>query len=88
MNQRQIFLNNIAQTSPFPLELEVTNAKGIYITDASGKKYIDFISGIGVSAIGHCQPSVVQAIQRQSAAYMHTMVYGEHIQSPQTQLAH
>jgi acetylornithine/N-succinyldiaminopimelate aminotransferase len=88
VNQRQIFLNNIAQTSPFPLELEVTNAKGIYITDASGKKYIDFISGIGVSAIGHCQPSVVQAIQRQSAAYMHTMVYGEHIQSPQTQLAH
>lgn len=87
MNNRQLFQQYIAQTTPFPLALEISESEGIYLTDTSGKKYADLISGIGVSIIGHGNPGVIEAIHRQSSAYMHTMVYGEHIQSPQTQLA-
>lgn len=87
MNQRQIFFDHLAQTSDIPLALEIDYAKGSYIFDKHGKKYLDFISGIGVSNIGHCHPKVVEAIQLQSSKYLHTLVYGEFIQEPQTQLA-
>lgn len=87
MNHRQIFFQSIAQTSPFPLSIEIADAEGIYLTDKAGKKYIDFISGINVSIIGHCNPTVVKAIGDQASSYMHTMVYGEHIQTPQTRLS-
>ena len=84
---RQYFLRHVAQTSEFPLMLEVDHAKGIYIFDRDGKAYIDMISGIGVSGLGHRHPMVVNAIHDQVNHYLHTMVYGEHIQAPQVQLA-
>lgn len=87
LTQRQLFLQHVAQTSDAPLGLEIDHAKGIYLYDTSGKQYIDLIAGIGVSALGHCYPGVVQAIQEQASRYMHTMVYGEYVQSPQVQLA-
>lgn len=87
MNNRQLFLSSLAQTSPFPLGLEIAGSEGIYLIDGEGKKYADLISGIGVSIIGHSNPDVVEAIRQQADRYMHTMVYGEHILSPQVQLA-
>ena len=86
MQIRQLFLQHVAQTSQMPLQLHIQSATGIYITDVSGKVYIDLISGIGVSSLGHCHPDVVKAIQYQAQQYMHTMVYGEHIQEPQVAL--
>ncbi len=87
ISNRQLFLNHIAQVSPKPMELEINHAKGIYLYDVNEKSYIDFISGISVSNLGHCHPNVVKAIQEQAEKYMHLMVYGEYIQSPQIQLA-
>lgn len=87
MTNRQLFLSNLAQTSEFPLALEIEKAEGIYLIDKNGKKYIDFISGIGVSNVGHRHPKVVEAIKNQVDKYMHLMVYGEYIQSPQVLLA-
>lgn len=87
MNLRQLFLNNIAQTSEFPLALEFTSAEGSFLFDRDGRKYLDLISGISVSNIGHRHPRVVQAIKDQLDKYMHQMVYGEFVQSPQVQLA-
>lgn len=87
LSQKQLFLHHIAQTSPAPLALEIVSAEGIYLTDASGNKYVDFISGISVGNIGHCHPEVVQAIKNQAEKYMHLMVYGEYIQIPQVNLA-
>jgi len=87
MNQRHLFLQHIAQTSPAPLMLEIERAEGVYLYDVAGKAYIDLIAGIAVSNAGHCHPKIVEAIQQQAARYMHTLVYGELIQSPQVQLA-
>ncbi len=87
ISQRQLFLNHLAQTSDFPLSLEIDRAQGIYMYDNHGKKYIDLISGIGVSSVGHCHPKVVEAVSTQVNKYMHLMVYGEYIQSPQVKLA-
>jgi len=86
-NYRQIFLNHLAQTSDAPLALEIAKAEHIYLYDTKGKKYIDLISGIAVSNVGHRHPKVVEAIKSQVDQYMHLMVYGEYIQSPQVQLA-
>ncbi len=87
INQRNIFLHNVAQTSPTPLGLEIVNAEGVNMTDVNGKVYVDLISGISVSNLGHCHPNVVNAIHQQASTYMHLMVYGEYIQHPQTQYA-
>jgi putrescine aminotransferase len=87
MNNRQLFLSNLAQTTDFPLLLEIEKAEGIYLYDPSGKAYIDLISGIGVSNVGHRHPKVLAAIQQQMDKYLHLMVYGEYVQSPQTLLA-
>ncbi len=87
MNLRQLFLNNIAQTSEFPLALEFASAEGSFLFDREGRKYLDLISGISVSNAGHRHPRVVQAIKDQLDKYMHQMVYGEFVQSPQVQLA-
>ena len=84
---RQKFLAHVAQTSPGPLALEITDAKGVYLTDSSGKKYIDLIAGISVSNVGHCHPHVVKAVQDQAEKFMHLMVYGEYIHSPQVRLS-
>ncbi len=87
LTQRQLFLSHLAQTTPFPLMLEIEKAEGIYLYDKKGKKYADLISGISVSNLGHCHPKVIEAIKSQLDKYMHLMVYGEYIQSPQVQFA-
>lgn len=84
---RQLFLQHLAPTSSAPLMLQIERAAGIYLYDETGKSYIDLIAGIGVSALGHCHPKVVAAIQAQSQRYLHTMVYGEYVLAPQVQLA-
>lgn len=87
VSNRQLFLQHLAQTSAAPLALEIVSAKGVYLKDVNGKEYIDLISGISVSNIGHCHPEVVEAIKKQAETYMHLMVLGEYVQSPQVQLA-
>lgn len=87
MNLRQLFLNHLAQTSPAPLALEIVHAEDCVLTDTSGKKYIDAIGGISVANVGHRHPKVVTAIKKQVDDYLHVMVYGEFIQSPQVQYA-
>lgn len=83
LSKKQLFLTHVAQTSEEPMCFEITEAAGIYLTDTNGKRYYDMNSGIAVSSVGHSHPKVVAAVQDQAAKYMHTMVYGEHIQSPQ-----
>lgn len=87
LTQRQLFLRHLAQTSDAPLGIEAVRAEGSCIWDASGRRYIDLISGIGVSNVGHRHPEVCRAIHEQVDRYMHLMVYGEYIQYPQVQLA-
>ncbi len=87
LTQRELFLRHVAQTSDMPLSLEIVKAEGLYLTDATGKRYMDLISGIAVSNVGHRHPRVVVAIKEQVDKYMHLMVYGEYIQSPQVLLA-
>lgn len=84
---RQLFLEHVAQTSPAPLLLEVERAKGVYLYGPDGKEYIDLIAGISVSSLGHCHPDVVKAVQHQAETFMHLMVYGEFVHSPQVKLA-
>jgi len=86
-SQRQLFLQHIAQTSDAPLMLEIERAEGLYLYSPDGKRYTDLISGISVSNLGHCHPKVVAAVQEQAAQYMHLMVYGEYVYSPQVALA-
>jgi acetylornithine/succinyldiaminopimelate/putrescine aminotransferase len=87
ISERQLFLQYVAQTSDTPLCLEIERAEGVYLFDKSGKKYIDLISGISVSALGHCHPKVVEGVKEQLEHYMHLMVYGEYVLSPQVKLA-
>lgn len=86
-SKRELFYSHLAQTSFEPLALEIVDASGVFMTDKNGKKYIDLISGISVSNIGHRHPKVVEAIHLQTDKYLHLMVYGEYIQSPQVLLA-
>jgi 4-aminobutyrate aminotransferase-like enzyme len=87
MNQRELFLRHVAQTSPAPLALEIVKAEGSKMWDKNGREYIDLISGISVCNIGHRNPRVVEAIKQQLDAYMHVMVYGELVESPQVNYA-
>jgi acetylornithine/succinyldiaminopimelate/putrescine aminotransferase len=87
ITQRQLFLNHVAQTSDAPLLLEVARAEGIYLYDEQDQPYLDLIAGIGVSNLGHNHPAIVNAIQEQAGKYLHTLVYGEFVLSPQVQLA-
>lgn len=87
ISQRQLFLDHLAQTTDFPLMIEIERAEGIYMYSPDGKKYLDLISGIGVSNVGHRHPRVMEAIQQQLDKYMHLMVYGEFVQTPQVRLA-
>jgi len=85
-NQR-LFLRHVAQTSPNPLALEITKAEGLYLYDPAGKAYLDLIGGISVCNTGHRHPRVVEAIKAQADRYLHLLVYGELVQSPQVQYA-
>lgn len=87
MTNRQLFLQYVAQTSDAPLALEIVKAEGMYLWDAQGKKYLDLIAGVSVCNIGHSNPEVIKAVQQQAAEYMHLIVYGEFIESPQVQYA-
>jgi acetylornithine/succinyldiaminopimelate/putrescine aminotransferase len=92
VTHRQLFFQHVAQTSDFPLALEIDRAEGVYIYSTAGPsgqpmQYMDLISGIGVSNVGHRHPKVIGAIQQQLDKYLHLMVYGEYVQTPQTQLA-
>lgn len=87
MSNRQLFFDHLGQTSPAPLALEIVKASGTRMWEASGKELIDLIGGISVCNVGHCHPRVVEAVQRQAAEYMHIMVYGELVESPQVRYA-
>jgi acetylornithine/succinyldiaminopimelate/putrescine aminotransferase len=87
VNERELFLKHVAQTSPSPLAFEIAKAEGCLLYDVNGKEYIDLIGGISVANIGHRHPKVIEAIKKQLDAYMHVMVYGEFIESPQVQFA-
>ena len=81
------FKQHLAQTTPFPFRIEVDYAKGSYIYDTKGKAYLDLISGIAVSALGHGHPKILEAIKTQSEKHLHVMVYGEFEQKAQNDLA-
>ena len=87
LTNRQLFLQNLAQTSDAPLQIEIEKAEGIYLYGPDNKTYIDIISGVSVSNVGHRNPAVVEAIKKQVDKYMHLMVYGEYIQTPQVRYA-
>jgi acetylornithine/N-succinyldiaminopimelate aminotransferase len=84
---RQLFLQHVAQTSTAPLMIEIVRAVGIYMYGTDGRPYMDLISGISVSNVGHSHPRVVRAVQDQAEKYMHLMVYGEFVEAPQTAFA-
>lgn len=86
-DNQQAFQQYLAHTSEAPLGMEITYAEGIYLYGPEGKKYVDMISGICVSNVGHGAPEIVTAIREQAERYLHTMVYGESIMSPQVQYA-
>src|SRR5579862_3258207 len=87
MNNRELFFRHLGQTSPSPIVLEIVKAEGLYLEDVNGKKYLDAIGGISVCNTGHRHPDVVRAIKDQSDRYLHVLVYGEIIQSPQVAYA-
>ena len=80
------FFRYQTQTTPHPLAVEVSHAKGSYIYDKQGNSHLDFVAGVSVCSLGHCHPKVVEAVVRQSGRYMHVMVYGEFIQEPSVEL--
>lgn len=80
------FFRHQAQTTPHPLALEVSHAKGSYIYDTDRNAYLDFVAGVSACSVGHCHPKVVEAIQKQTQQYLHVMVYGEYVQSPSVKL--
>src|SRR3954469_4557418 len=87
MTTRQLFLNHVAQTSPAPIGLEIVKAAGIKMWDVNGKEYVDLISGFSVCNIGHSHPDVIKAVKEQVEQYMHLIVYGEFIETPQVAYA-
>lgn len=84
---RRQFLAHVGQTSPSPMLVEVARAEGSFFYTPEGKRYYDLVAGVSVSNVGHANPAVVRAVQEQAARYMHVMVYGELIESPQVAYA-
>ncbi len=87
MGWRNQFLTYLAQTTEMPMLVEVTHAEGNYIYGPGGKAYLDLISGIGVSSVGHHHPAIVAAVESQVHRHAHVMVYGEFVQPVQVRLA-
>lgn len=87
LTNRQLFQQHVALPSQFPMGLEIVKAEGIYMYSPDGKKYIDLVSGVCVNNLGHRHPAIVQAVSEQIEKYMHLMVYGEFIETPQVKLA-
>ncbi|MCZ8069238.1 MAG: aspartate aminotransferase family protein [Cytophagales bacterium] len=86
MTSQEVFLKQLAPTSPYPFLISVDRAEGVYLYSPDGKTYMDMISGIAVSNVGHRHPKVVEAIKAQLDKHLHVMVYGEYIQSTPNQL--
>ncbi|MBE6190264.1 MAG: aspartate aminotransferase family protein [Rikenellaceae bacterium] len=84
---RKQFLAHVGQTSPSPMLVEVESAEGVFFYTPEGKRYYDLIAGVSVSNVGHANPAVVKAVQEQAAKYMHVMVYGELVETPQVHYA-
>ena len=82
---RKQFLAHVGQTSPSPMLVEVARAEGSFFYTPEGKRYYDLVAGVSVSNVGHCNPAVVKAVQEQAARYMHVMVYGELVETPQVE---
>jgi len=87
LSNRELFLKHVGQTSESPYLLEIERSEGIFLFDSSGKKYIDLISGVSVSSLGHNYKAVKDAIVEQAGKHLHLMVYGEFVQEPQVKLA-
>ncbi|MGH7916619.1 MAG: aspartate aminotransferase family protein, partial [Candidatus Binataceae bacterium] len=87
MSNRELFRRHLAQTSDAPIGLEVERAAGCWLYCADGRRYLDFIAGIGVAALGHGHPAVTAALERQARRHLHVMVYGEYVIEAQVKLA-
>ncbi len=87
MTSAEAFRRHVAQTSRSPLALEIARAEGSTVIDVAGRRYLDFLAGIGVANVGHAHPEVVAAVHEQAGRYLHAMVYGEYVQAPQVELA-
>lgn len=87
LSNKSLFLRHLGQTSPDPLLLDIDFAEGVWLIDKNGKRYLDLISGVSVSNVGHRHPDVISAIKSQTDRYLHLMVYGEMVQSPQVAYA-
>ena len=87
MIRRQLFFNHLAQTSPAPPALDIRSAKGVYLIGPDGKKYIDLISGISVSNLGHANRRINAAIKKQLNKHSYLMVYGEYVIAAQVEYA-
>ncbi|MGB6269410.1 MAG: aspartate aminotransferase family protein [Olleya sp.] len=83
---KEEFLKYQAQTTPHPLALEISHAKGSYIYDTNNKAYLDFVAGVSACTLGHSHPKIVEAIKTQADQYLHVMVYGEYAQQPAVEL--
>ena len=83
---KEDFLKYQAQTTPHPLGMEVSYAKGSYIYSTDHKKYLDFVAGVSACSLGHSYPRIVNAIKKQAEKYLHVMVYGEYAQGPAVEL--
>ncbi len=84
---KEDFLKYQAQTTPHPLALEVSHAKGSYIYDTDGNAHLDFVAGVSACSLGHCHSKVIEAVDHQLKKYMHVMVYGEYVQQPAVEYA-
>src|SRR5580658_4618852 len=82
-----LFLEHVAQTSGAPIGLEISHAQGSWLYCRDGRRYLDFVAGIGVSALGHGHPVVLRAIEEQARRHLHVMVYGEYVIEAQVKLA-
>lgn len=86
-NLKNLFLHHLAQTSDTPIGLEISRAQGSWLYCTDGRRYLDFIAGIGVSALGHAHPAIIRAIGEQARRHLHVMVYGEYVIEAQVKLA-
>ncbi len=84
---RKQFLAHVGQTSPSPMLVPVARAEGVFFYTPDGRRFYDLVSGVSVNNVGHANPAVIEAVQRQAADYMHVMVYGELIERPQVRYA-
>jgi acetylornithine/succinyldiaminopimelate/putrescine aminotransferase len=87
LSQRQLFFEYLGLPSLKPLGVEISSARGIFLYGPVGKDYIDLVSGVTVSNLGHQHPAIIRAVKEQAEQYLHLMVYGDLIQSPQVKLA-